>query len=57
VQKEVVQQKLAAVRKSKQIPEEVRICIDVEPAGDFYRAEEYHQKFYLKQSLRRSGNL
>lgn len=27
-----------------------KVFTDVEPATDFYRAEEYHQKFYFKQN-------
>ena len=30
-----------------------KICIDLEPATDFYRAEEYHQKFNEKQYCRK----
>lgn len=25
-----------------------KVHVDVENAGDFYKAEEYHQKYYLK---------
>lgn len=32
-----------------------QIFVDVEPAGDFYRAEEYHQKYVLKQGGGNSG--
>lgn len=28
------------------------IYVDIEPAGDFYRAEEYHQKYYAKSENR-----
>lgn len=32
-----------------------KVNIDVEPATDFYRGEEYHQKYYVKNSVRQCG--
>jgi peptide methionine sulfoxide reductase MsrA len=27
-----------------------KVYVDIEEAGDFYRAEEYHQKYFMKNS-------
>lgn len=35
--------------KSMQLSSRKNIFIDIEDATDFYKAEEYHQKFYTKQ--------
>lgn len=41
---------LAALERSKPFP--APIVTAVEPAGAFYRAEEYHQDYYLKNPVR-----
>lgn len=45
-QKRIAEATMAAVRK---VNGARPIFVDIEDAGDFYRAEEYHQKFYEKQ--------
>jgi peptide-methionine (S)-S-oxide reductase len=49
------QQKLAAASKAaldKNKPFKGSIVTEVSPAGEFYRAEEYHQDFYKKNPTR-----
>jgi peptide methionine sulfoxide reductase MsrA len=41
-------QKSEAVRERRKSKHKKPIVTTVEPAEEFYRAEEYHQKYYVK---------
>jgi peptide-methionine (S)-S-oxide reductase len=44
------QKRLAELTRDREANRlEQRIHTDIEPAGTFYRAEDYHQKYYLRQ--------
>jgi peptide-methionine (S)-S-oxide reductase len=47
---QAAQASLAALQKSKPFKEP--IVTQIEPAGPFYRAEEFHQDYYLKNPVR-----
>lgn len=46
------EQRAVAVKSLDGQPATLRKCVSVEDAGDFYRAEEYHQKYLDKCMMR-----
>lgn len=50
-QREAVQRQLGNVRELLHVGPGESLCVDVESATDFYRAEEYHQKYLDKNEL------